>query len=246
MRIEIKGLNLELGGNPVLRNLDISVSSGSAVAVVGPSGAGKTSLLRTVAGLLAPNAGQVLLDGREPAHYHGSAKLAFLFQEACLCPHLTVRENLELVYWAVRRTPDRAQIDRQLTAVGLNAAAGKYPHECSVGMRARAAIARSLCLPPGILLMDEPFAALDPVRRLELNQAVARHRRERGITLMWVSHDVPEALMFADFILGLDAHGQSHWYDRRGLEAIADVGALPSSARMLRDQIIRETMEGAA
>ena len=246
MQIDIQGLNLVLDGNLILRDLDVQVPAGSAVAVVGPSGVGKTSLLRVVAGLTPPTSGRVLLNGKPPGHYHGEGRLSFLFQETCLCPHLTIRQNLELVYWASRLVPDTAQIERQLGAVGLVKDGGKYPHECSVGMRARAAIARSLCLPPGLLLMDEPFAALDPIRRLELNRSVAKSRREQGITLVWVSHDVVEALMFADFILGLNSRGGNRWYDRRSVESIEDAGALPASARRLRDEIIREMMEVAS
>ena len=113
-------------------------------------------------------------------------------------------------------------------------------------MKARTAIARMLCLQPRAVLMDEPFAALDPVRRAELNQVVSDRRRDLGATTVWISHDVVETLMFADFVLGLDARGEARWYDLAGLPQVTDAGALPEAARGMRDRIIRECMEEVA
>lgn len=245
MQIELKNLQLRFGKTTVIQNLSVAIPPGSAVAVVGPSGAGKTSLLRIIAGLLPASHGCALLDGKPASHYYGTTQLAFLFQEACLCPHLTIRQNLELTYWAHKRRTDKAQISRQLEVVGLTGAASNYPHEISIGMKARVAIARMLCLPPDILLMDEPFAALDPVRRYELNTEIGARCRELGATSIWVSHDVVEALMFADIIVGLNSHGEHRYYDLAEMPPVEDTGALPEKTRVLRDRIIQDTMKEA-
>jgi ABC-type nitrate/sulfonate/bicarbonate transport system ATPase subunit len=246
MQVELRNLKLQYGNVAVIRDLSAAIPSGKAVAVVGPSGAGKTSLLRIIAGLAIASHGSALLDGKAADHYYGTSKLSFLFQEACLCPHLTIRQNIELHYRAHRRQPDPKQIDCQLGVVGLTTAAARYPHELSIGMKARAAIARMLCLPPKLLLMDEPFAALDPVRRLELNKEIGMRCRELGATSIWVSHDVVEAIMFADIIIGIDSKGCNRCYDLSGIPPVEDSGLLPEAARHLRDQIVMETMKGGA
>ncbi len=148
VKIEIEALTVILGNAPVLQNLSILVPEGAAVAIVGQSGTGKTTLLRAIAGLIAPSGGRILIGGNPPEALYGSAKLAFLFQEAYLWQHLTVRQNLQLVYNVHNLQVNIEHVNRQLETVGLSAAADLFPFQLSVGMKARAAIARALCLPP--------------------------------------------------------------------------------------------------
>jgi NitT/TauT family transport system ATP-binding protein len=230
-----------LGGNPVLRDLSFAVPEGLSVAIVGQSGTGKTTLLRAIAGLIKPTSGEVFIDGSAPAELYGSAKLAFLFQEAYLWQHLTVRQNLELIYQVHRRPVDETHLISQLKTVGLQDATDLYPFQLSVGMKARAAIARALCLPPQVLLMDEPFAGLDPVRRTELNKTIQTTCHRLGATSLWVTHDVVEALMFGDLVMAMAPSKVIELFDTRSLPHVTDAGILPEPVRSLRDRIISVT-----
>ncbi|MDL2355537.1 MAG: ATP-binding cassette domain-containing protein [Pseudomonadota bacterium] len=246
MQIDIHQLSVKLGGQTVLHGVDLSIPSGSAVALVGQSGTGKTTLLRTMAGLIEPDGGQVLIDSQPPAFHYGSTHLAFLFQKATLWQHLSLRANLELVYELHGRVIDHAHIDAQLAMVGLSAAAALFPYQLSVGMAARAAIARALCLPPRVLLMDEPFAALDPVRRATLNTTIRATCRRLGATSVLVTHDVVEALQYADLVIVLAPSHSVDVFDTRALPTIDDAGNLPAPVRALRDRILANAMSAPA
>ena len=247
MRVTVEGITVYLGTNLVLRNISLDILSGSSTAVVGLSGCGKTTLLRTIAGLVEPKRGTVRIDGLSPQSTYGQGILAFLFQEAYLWQHLTVAQNLELVLRLHRRAPDSKLIKAQLARVGLEHAEKLYPYQLSVGMRARAAIARAHCVPPQVLLMDEPFAALDPLRRLDLNRQVQDLRREYRSTVIWVTHEVTEALQFASQIVAFPQPPQEGVavFDLQGMPPIADPGRLPDAAIRLRDRIL-QTIQGGA
>lgn len=238
MQIEIQKLSVALGDRKVLTDIDLHIGSGSSVALIGKSGIGKTTLLRAIGGLIAPQGGCIRIGGVSPKDLYGTAKLTLLFQQAYLWQHLTVRENLELLYRVYRRRVDRVHISRQLQAVDLEEAAALYPYQLSAGMKARATIARALCIPPEVLLMDEPLAALDPVRRVDLNRVLRNTCRVIGATAVWITHDVVEALTFADRIIVVASASSVMSFDTRSLPAVSDSGNLPERTRELRDRII--------
>jgi ABC-type nitrate/sulfonate/bicarbonate transport system ATPase subunit len=240
MKVEIDQVVVELSGRPVLRGFSASIPAGASAAVVGMSGSGKTTLLRCVAGLTKPSAGTVTIDGKPPETFYGRGLLSYLFQEPYLWSHLTVQQSLELTFTLLGHNPDADQIDDLLHRVGLINAKLLYPYQLSVGMKARAAIARAFCVPPRVLLMDEPFAAIDPLRRLDLNRQVQRLREEFGCTALWATHDVVEALQFATQIIAIapSPAGTATILNLRGMPPIEDNASLPAEALQLRDRVL--------
>jgi nitrate/nitrite transport system ATP-binding protein len=190
---------------PVLAGVDFALAHGELVAIVGFSGTGKTTLLSILAGLLAPDAGRVEMDGR-PAPAAGPER-GVVFQSYALLPSLTVLGNVQLAVDAVRRDLPRAERrERALSfvrLVGLEPAQGKRPRELSGGMRQRVAVARALATEPRILLLDEPLGALDALTRASLQVEIARiFERERRSAVL-VTNDVDEAILLADRIVPL-------------------------------------------
>jgi NitT/TauT family transport system ATP-binding protein len=184
-----------------IRDLTFQVNRGELVCIVGPSGAGKTTLLRCVAGLLDSSSGSVTLDGslvtRPPAG------MAVVFQEygRSLFPWLTVRRNVEL---PLRGRPGRAaKVDAALAAVGLADSADAHPWQLSGGMQQRVAIARAIAYEPSVLLMDEPFAAVDAQTRADLEDLVRRLWQQLGITVLFVTHDIDESVYLGQRVLVL-------------------------------------------
>jgi NitT/TauT family transport system ATP-binding protein len=240
MRIAIDRLRVDLSGRTILHNVTTEITSGASAALVGRSGVGKTTILRCAAGLLAPTSGTVHIGDRQPRELYGQGMLSYLFQEACLWPHLTIKESLELTYRLHGIPPDLRAIDHQIGEVGLEAAAELYPYQLSVGMKARAAIARAFCIPPKVLLMDEPFASIDTLRRFDLNKQVQALRSEHGCTVVWVTHDVVEALQFATTVVAVspDPARNITTLDVQGLPEITDPASLSPEALAIRDQIL--------
>jgi ABC-type nitrate/sulfonate/bicarbonate transport system ATPase subunit len=240
MRIDIERVEVNLSGSPVLRGVSTIISAGASAAIVGMSGAGKTTLLRCVAGLTKPSAGTVAIDGKAPETFYGRGLLSYLFQEPYLWSHLTVQQSLELTFRLLGHTPDASQIDELLHRVGLINAKSLYPYQLSVGMKARAAIARAFCVPPRVFLMDEPFAAIDPLRRLDLNRQVQRLSQEFGCTALWATHDVVEALQFATQIIAIapPPAGTATILDLSGMPQIKDNASLPVEALGVRNHIL--------
>ena len=191
----------------VLESLTLQIERGEFVAVVGFSGSGKTTLVSILAGLLAPDAGSVILDGRpvtEP-----SPERAVVFQTYALLPWLTAFENIHLAVDQVFTTFDQMQkqehTDKYMAMVGLSAARDKKPAQLSGGMRQRVALARALAVEPAILLMDEPLSALDALTRATLQEEFARIHQRSGATMVMVTNDVDEAVLLADRIVPLSA-----------------------------------------
>ncbi|TDC40697.1 ABC transporter ATP-binding protein [Micromonospora sp. 15K316] len=190
-----------------VRDLTFSVARGDLVCVVGPSGAGKTTLLKCIAGLLAPTAGEVVLDG-EPVDGPPPG-MAVVFQEygRSLFPWMTVRKNVELPL-KQKKLPKarRAELVHQaLSAVGLDDVHGAYPWQLSGGMQQRVAIARAIAYEPHILLMDEPFAAVDAQTRADLEDLVRSLWQRLGVTTLFVTHDIDEAVYLGQRVLVLSS-----------------------------------------
>ncbi|MFE3270988.1 ABC transporter ATP-binding protein [Streptomyces sp. NPDC059215] len=190
-----------------VRDLTFTVDTGELVCLVGPSGCGKTTLLKCVGGLLAPTGGEVRLAGRPVVG--PPPGMAFVFQEygRSLFPWMRVGENVELPlrHKGLSRPRRRELVADALESVGLSDAAGAYPWQLSGGMQQRVAIARALAYEPEVLLMDEPFAAVDAQTRADLEDLVRRLWRERGMTILFVTHDIDEAVYLGERVLILSS-----------------------------------------
>ncbi|MFK7602162.1 ABC transporter ATP-binding protein [Deinococcus sp. SM5_A1] len=187
----------------VLQDMHIHVESGKFVALVGPSGTGKSTLLRMVAGLDLPTSGQVIFDG-EPIHGPDASR-TLVFQEHALLPWLSLQDNvaLGLEFQGVPRARAREHATKWLARVSLAAFNSYYPHQVSGGMRQRAALVRALAVQPRVLLLDEPFGALDALTRLQLQQELSGLWTGGNMTVLMVTHDVEEALYLADRVIVL-------------------------------------------
>ena len=188
----------------VLARVSLSIPAGAFVALVGASGVGKSTLLRVIAGLLPPSAGQVRLMGEDPRA--SAAPLGIVFQRDNLMPWRTVGENvrlpLELSRGGVGRTAHASPaVQDALTLVGLEGAADSYPAQLSGGMAQRVAIARALVHHPALLRLDEPFGALDALTRERMAQELLRIWQARPVTVLMVTHSIAEAVLLADEVL---------------------------------------------
>jgi NitT/TauT family transport system ATP-binding protein len=215
------------GPVPALRPVDVSFAAGETTALVGPSGCGKSTLLRLVAGLETPSGGSVEIGGASPFDVRRRGGLAVGFQDPSLLPWRTVRGNVALARRLARQPQDAAAVDRLIALVGLDGFADSRPAALSGGMRQRAAIARCLVTRPGLLLLDEPFGAVDELTRQRLAQDLPKLWEARGTTTLFVTHSVSEAVLIADRVCVLSP---------RPAEIVADI-AIPLE-RPRRSQVI--------
>lgn len=200
-RLDVDGVQVRYGQAVAVDGVTLSVEPGEILALLGPSGCGKTTLLRTVAGFMRPSAGRVLVDGRAIDHLPpGKRGVGIVFQSYALFPHMTVAENV--AYGLEARGRPRAEIVRRveaaLAAVRMDQFGERRPRALSGGQQQRVALARALAIEPSILLLDEPFAALDRALRLDLQMEIKRLQRRFGITAVLVTHDQDEAMSMAD------------------------------------------------
>ena len=199
--ITIDDLSMQYGDATVLDSVSCNIPAGQWVSIVGPSGCGKSTLLRCVAGLTDPTTGTVQLEGKQPA---------FVFQDPTLLPWRSVAGNIQLPLELEKQSTE-SRSDRVLQVaqlVGLEAAdIDKYPRELSGGMRMRVSIARSLVMNPNALLLDEPFAALDEILRQQLNQELLHIWQTQQMTVLFVTHNVAEAVYLSQRVLVLNANG---------------------------------------
>ena len=205
--IELLGVGRSYGSHVAVRRLDLTVHGGELVAIVGESGCGKTTTLKMINRLLDPDSGEVRIDGvptrSQPAHLLRRG-IGYVFQRIGLFPHLTVAENIgvtpELLGW--RPDEIRARVAELLGLVNLpGELAGRLPGALSGGQRQRVGVARALAARPAIMLMDEPFGALDPLTRDALGSEYRRLHEQMGLTTLLVTHDVLEAVLLADRIV---------------------------------------------
>jgi sulfate transport system ATP-binding protein len=204
MSIEVRGLSKSFDGNPVLRDVSLEIPEGELVALLGPSGCGKTTLLRIIAGLEVPDAGEVRHGGEDvSARSARERNVGVVFQHYALFRHMTVADNVAFAL-AVRRRPRvevAARVRELLALVQLDGFRGRYPHQLSGGQRQRVALARALATEPRILLLDEPFGALDARVRQELRRWLRRLHDELHVTSVFVTHDQEEAFEVSDRVV---------------------------------------------
>jgi NitT/TauT family transport system ATP-binding protein len=202
--IELRGVGKRYGeARSVLEGIDLIVRKGEFVSIIGPSGCGKSTILKLVAGLTSASSGTVSVDGMTPKN--AREIVSFIFQDATLLPWRTVARNVGLAL-ELDRVPRKVRsdkVDGLLELVGLSHVSKSYPRQLSGGMKMRVSIARALASKPRILLMDEPFAALDEMSRDRLNEELLRLREEQKWTVLFVTHSVAEAVYLSDRIIVL-------------------------------------------
>ncbi len=214
MNLNIRGLSKHYAGVAALDAVDIDIASGELIALLGPSGSGKTTLLRVIAGLLQPDHGQVFFGDRDATRLSlRERNVGFVFQHYALFKHMTVAENIAFGLrsrpW--RRRPKKAAIASRvadlLQLIQLPEHGGRYPEQLSGGQKQRVALARALAIDPSVLLLDEPFGALDAKVRIELRRWLRKLHDQTGQTTLFVTHDQDEALELADRVVILN-HGK--------------------------------------
>ncbi|MBM3140064.1 MAG: ABC transporter ATP-binding protein [Chloroflexi bacterium] len=188
----------DAGDLQALEGVDLALAPGEFVSLVGPSGCGKTTLLRLVAGLLTPTSGRVRVLGRAPAEARAGRAFGLVSQEPGLLPWRSVAGNVRL---PLEVTGRRADVDALLRLVGIDRFARYYPHQLSGGMRQRVALARALAHAPAVLLMDEPFGALDELSREQMRLELLRIWEQRRTSVLFVTHSIREAVLLSDRVL---------------------------------------------
>jgi sulfate transport system ATP-binding protein len=212
MTISIRSVEKKFGRYPALNSVDLEIADGELLALLGPSGSGKTTLLRTIAGLEFPDAGQVLFEGQDVTFASAAARrVGFVFQQYALFKHMTVARNIAfgLDVRKGKDKPPKAEIARRveelLKLVELEGLGKRYPSQLSGGQRQRVALSRALAVQPSVLLLDEPFGALDATVRKSLRKELRRVHDATGVTTIFVTHDQEEALGLADRVAILNA-----------------------------------------
>ncbi len=239
MSIEVKNLVKRFGQTTVCDNVNLNIPSGELVALLGPSGSGKTSLLRIIAGLETPDSGSVLFNGEDATHVAvRERQVGFVFQHYALFGHMSIFDNVAfgLRVRPKATRPSEAQIKAKVTEllklVQLDWIADRYPHQLSGGQRQRIALARALAVEPKVLLLDEPFGALDAKVRKELRRWVRRLHDEMHITSVFVTHDQEEAMEVADRIVVMN---QGHIEQEGTPDQVYDHPATPFVLQFLGD-----------
>jgi NitT/TauT family transport system ATP-binding protein len=229
-------------GQTVFTDLNLTVEPGEFVAVLGPSGCGKSTLLNLLSGFLQPDRGTIRIQGETVRPEHPS--LGYIFQSPQLFPWLSVIDNVRFGLRMDGRLDPAAQLDKAryyLQVVGLAAVAEHFPHQLSGGMRQRVSLARALATEPKLLLADEPFSALDAMTRRHMNEELLRLREQFGQTILFITHDIDEAVFLADRVIVLgrtpDGIDSNHLIDLPYPRRFPDT---PRSARFLeyREQLM--------
>ncbi|NJP08910.1 MAG: sulfate ABC transporter ATP-binding protein [Leptolyngbyaceae cyanobacterium RU_5_1] len=247
MGIVVEDVSKQFGSFQAISQVSLEIKSGSLVALLGPSGSGKSTLLRLIAGLEAPDSGRIWLTGEDATHRSVQDRsIGFVFQHYALFKHLTVRKNIAFAL-EIRKTPAKkvsARVEELLELVQLRGLGDRYPSQLSGGQRQRVALARALAVEPKVLLLDEPFGALDAKVRKDLRAWLRRLHDEVHVTTVFVTHDQEEAMEVADEIvvmnkgmveqIGTPADIYDHPASAFVMSFIGPVNVLPSSSRIFQ------------
>lgn len=212
IRIENLTINFpdKNGGEPVkaLQNINLEIKQGEFISLLGPSGCGKTTLLRAIADLQQPTSGSILVRGQTPREIRLQKKFGIVFQNPVLYDWRTVRRNvcMPMEMMGIPKKDRTARVTKMLELVGLMEFGKKYPHELSGGMQQRVGIARALAIKPEILLMDEPFSALDEFTKERLHEDLLRIWKKTNKTILFVTHNIQEAVFLSDRVVVLSPH----------------------------------------
>ena len=205
--IEFRDVNLSKNNRSLVSNLNFTICTGEALVLLGRSGSGKTTTMKLINNLFTPTRGKVLFEGKSTEQWNDinlRRKIGYVIQETGLFPHFTVEKNVGLVPslegWKPKQVKTRVYELLNLVGLAAEEFAGRYPHELSGGQRQRVGVARALAADPPVLLMDEPFGALDPITRLELQKEFKHLQQDLGKTVIFVTHDIQEAFILASRI----------------------------------------------
>ena len=217
--IEFKNLSMAYGEKEIIHNLNLTVEQGEFVTIIGSSGCGKTTILKMVNGLLAPTAGEIFIEGKSTQDLDLTElrrNIGYAIQGSVLLPHMTVYQNIAYVPNLLnKRDKKRTEkaVSKWMQIVGLEESMKvRYPSKLSGGQQQRVGIARALAASPNILLMDEPFGAVDEITRSTLQDEISRIHKETGITILFVTHDINEAMKLGTKVLVMDK-GAVQQYD---------------------------------
>ncbi|CDN16982.1 MAG: ATP-binding cassette domain-containing protein [Richelia sp.] len=205
--VKFRNVTLSKNNRPLVSNLNFTINQGEALILLGRSGSGKTTTMKLINHLFTPTEGEILFNGKSTAQWDEielRRKIGYVIQETGLFPHFTVEKNVGLVPslegWKPKQIKTRVYELLNLVKLPPEQFAGRYPHELSGGQRQRVGVARALAADPPVLLMDEPFGALDPITRLELQKEFKRLQQDLGKTVVFVTHDIQEAFVLASRI----------------------------------------------
>jgi sulfate transport system ATP-binding protein len=245
MSILIENVNKKFGDFQALQNINLEIKQGTLVALLGPSGSGKSTLLRAIAGLENPDSGRIYINNYEATHLDVQRRnIGFVFQHYALFKHLTIRQNIAfgLEIRKVPRQQVKQKVDELLDLIQLQGLGDRYPSQLSGGQRQRVALARALAVQPQVMLLDEPFGALDAKVRKELRAWLRRLHEEVHVTSVFVTHDQEEAMEVADEIVimnqgrieqvGTPAEVYDHPKTPFVMSFIGAVNVLPSDAHL--------------
>jgi sulfate transport system ATP-binding protein len=248
MEIVVENVSKQFGSFQALDQVNLEIKRGSLVSLLGPSGSGKSTLLRVIAGLEAPDTGKIWITGNDATRKSVQDRnIGFVFQHYALFKHLTIRENIAfgLNIRKAQKTRTKARVDELLELVQLSGLGNRYPSQLSGGQRQRVALARALAVEPQVLLLDEPFGALDAKVRKDLRTWLRRLHDEVGVTAVLVTHDQEEAMEVSDEIVvmnkgrveqvGSPAEIYDHPASAFVMSFIGPVNVLPSSSRLFQD-----------
>lgn len=248
MEIVVENVSKQFGSFQALDQVNLEIKRGSLVSLLGPSGSGKSTLLRVIAGLEAPDTGKIWITGNDATRKSVQDRnIGFVFQHYALFKHLTIRENIAfgLNIRKAQKTRTKARVDELLELVQLSGLGNRYPSQLSGGQRQRVALARALAVEPQVLLLDEPFGALDAKVRKDLRTWLRRLHDEVGVTAVLVTHDQEEAMEVSDEIVVMNkgrveqVGSPAEIYDQPAsafvMSFIGPVNVLPSSSRLFQD-----------